>query len=235
MLIHPDSQERRSPSAPISQQQRKVLIVDDHPVFRFGLSQLIAQEEDLRVCGEASTSADALDVMRTRKPDIAIVDVSLQGANGIDLLKRMKSENPALPVLMISMHDETLYPLRALRAGANGFMTKRATMNEVVAAVRQVLGGQIYLGADMAQRLILKSLSIGTTNVGSPVDPLSDRELEVLQLVGRGLSTRDIAKQLKLSVKTVESHRANIKLKLGCKDGGEMVRFAFDWTAQQSL
>ena len=136
---------------------------------------------------------------------------------------------------MISLHDETLYPLRSLRAGASGYVTKRAAVNEIVAAVRHVLDGEIYLGADLAQRLILKSFGSGGTDAGSPVDPLSDRELEVLELVGRGLGTRDIAERLNLSVKTVEGHRANIKIKLGCKDGSEMVRFAMDWTAQQNV
>lgn len=199
------------------------------------MAQLISQEEDLLVCGEASSSAAALELMRASRPDIAIVDVSLQGANGIDLLKRMKSEKPRLPVLMVSMHDETLYPLRALRAGAGGYVTKSAAVSEVVTAVRQVLAGQIYLCAELAERLILKSLDSGRMHTGSPVDPLSDRELEVLHLVGRGISTRDIAQQLNLSVKTVESHRANIKIKLGCKNGGELVRFATDWAMQQSI
>jgi DNA-binding NarL/FixJ family response regulator len=235
MLIHPDTGGRRPRSEPLLTTPRKVLIVDDHPVFRFGMAQLISQEEDLLVCGEASSPFGALELMRASKPDIAIVDVSLQGANGIDLLKRMKSEKPRLPVLMVSMHDETLYPLRALRAGAGGYVTKRAATAEVVTAVRQVLAGKIYLGAELAERLILKSLDNGGKHTGSPVDPLSDRELEVLHLVGRGLSTRDIAQQLNLSIKTVESHRANIKMKLGCKDGSEMVRFAMDWTTQQSI
>lgn len=196
---------------------------------------LISQEDDLEVCGEAANSASALETMRARNPDLAIVDVSLQGANGIDLLKRMKSEKPRLPVLIISMHDETLYPLRALRAGASGYVMKRAGVAEVLAAVRQVLSGQIYLGPEMAERLILKSVCNAGSDEASPVDALSDRELEVMQLIGRGLSTREIAGQLHLSVKTVESHRSHIKGKLGCRDGGEMVRFAMDWTAQQSV
>lgn len=235
MSIQPDSGMHGSLSEPRARLKRKVLIVDDHPVFRFGMVQLISQEEDLHVCGEAATSAGALEAMRVGDPDVAIVDISLQGANGIDLLKRMKSEKPRMPVLMISMYNETLYPLRALRAGASGYVTKRAALADIVTAVRQVLAGDIYLGTDLAERLILKSLGNGKGDPGSPVDPLSDRELEVMELIGRGFSTRDIAQQLNLSVKTVESHRANIKLKLGCKDGVEMVRFAMDWTLQQAL
>jgi DNA-binding NarL/FixJ family response regulator len=235
MVIPSDSAAPRSRRVTSPKPKRKVLVVDDHPVFRFGLAQLIAREDDLEVCAEAASAGAALEAMRTHNPDIAIVDVSLQGANGIDLLKRMKSEKPRLHVLMISLHEETLYPLRSLRAGASGYVTKRAGVNEIITAVRHVLGGQIYLGAELAQRLILKSLGSGGSGAGSPVDPLSDRELEVLQLLGRGLGTRDIAERLNLSVKTIESHRANIKIKLGCKDGSEMVRFAMDWTAQQRL
>lgn len=215
--------------------KRKVLIVDDHPLFRLGLVELLARQEDMEVCGEAANSAAALEVMRASDPDLVIVDVSLPGANGIDLTKRIKAEKPGLPVLIVSIHDGTLYPLRALRAGASGYVIKRAAVSEVVGAVRHVLTGQIYLAAELAERLILKSIGHDGAHANSPVDPLSDRELEVMELVGRGFSTRDIAGRLNLSVKTVESHRAHIKEKLGCKDGAEMVRFAMDWTSHQNL
>ncbi len=216
------------------QEKKRVLIVDDHPVFRHGIASLINAEEDLVVCGEAGSSPSALQAMRTLKPDVAMLDISLPGTNGVELIKLMKAEQPKLPILMLSMHDESLYALRALRAGAMGYVMKAEALNHVTSALRKVLQGEIYVSEKFSERLIFKAIQSIDGGMGSPVDKLSDRELEVLQLLGRGFGTREIAEELHLSVKTIETHRAHIKEKLRFKDSGEMVRFAIDWVAQEN-
>lgn len=215
------------------QARKRILIVDDHPVFRHGIAALIGAEKDLAVCGEAESAPAALDAMRRLKPDLAMLDISLQGTNGIELVKLMRAEQPRLPILMLSMHDESLYALRALRAGARGYVMKAEAMTHVLAALRKVLNGDIYVSPRFSERLVFKAIQSLEGGMGSPVDKLSDRELEVLQLLGRGFGTREIANELHLSVKTIETHRAHIKEKLGFKDAGEMVRFAIDWVAQE--
>lgn len=228
------SATRAESGANAAADKRKVLIVDDHPVFRHGISSLINAEADLTVCGEAGTSPSALDAMRNLQPDIALLDISLPGTNGIELIKLMKAEQPRLPILMLSMHDESLYALRALRAGAMGYVMKAEALNHVISALRKVLKGEIYVSERFSERLIFKAIQSIDGGMGSPVDKLSDRELEVLQLLGRGFGTREIAEELHLSIKTIETHRAHIKEKLGFKDAGEMVRFAIDWVAQET-
>ena len=213
--------------------QKRVLVVDDHPVFRRGIAALISEQEDLLVCGEADSAPAALEAMRRLHPDVALVDISMPGTNGIELLKSMMAEQPKLSVLMLSMHDESLYALRALRAGAKGYVMKAEAMGNVVTALRKVIGGDIYVSPRFSERLVFKAIHSLDGGMGSPVDKLSDRELEVLQLFGRGFGTREIANELHLSIKTIETHRAHIKEKLGFKDGGEMVRFAIDWVAQE--
>jgi len=214
-------------------EKRNVLIVDDHPVFRHGIASLINAEADLHVCGEAATSPLALDAMRRLKPDVALLDISLPGTNGVELIKLMKAEQPKLPLLVLSMHDESLYALRSLRAGALGYVMKAEALNHVLAALRKVLKGEVYVSEKFSERLIFKAIQSIDGGLGSPVDKLSDRELEVLELLGRGFGTREIANELHLSVKTIETHRAHIKEKLGFKDAGEMVRFSIDWVAQE--
>ncbi len=209
------------------------MIVDDHPVFRHGIASLINAEADLHVCGEAATSPLALDAMRRLKPDVALLDISLPGTNGVELIKLMKAEQPKLPLLVLSMHDESLYALRSLRAGALGYVMKAEALNHVLAALRKVLKGEVYVSEKFSERLIFKAIQSIDGGLGSPVDKLSDRELEVLELLGRGFGTREIANELHLSVKTIETHRAHIKEKLGFKDAGEMVRFSIDWVAQE--
>lgn len=213
--------------------KRRVLIVDDHPVFRHGITALINAEPDLVVCGEAASSPGALDAMRTLKPDIALLDISLPGTNGIELIKLMKAEYPKLPLLMLSMHDESLYALRALKAGALGYVMKAEALTHVLDALRKALKGEIYVSPRLSERLIFQAIQSVDGSSGSPVDRLSDRELEVLELLGRGFGTKEIAAELHLSVKTIETHRAHIKEKLGFRDAGEMVRFAIDWVAQE--
>ncbi len=214
-------------------EQKTVLLVDDHPVVRHGIAQILRNDPGLSVCGEAENAPGALDAMRRLHPDIALLDISLQGTNGIELIKLMRAEQPKLPILIVSMHDESLYALRALRAGARGYIMKGEAMENILTAVRKVLEGDIYLSSRLSERLVFKAIQSLDGGMGSPVDNLSDRELEVLQLLGRGFGTREIATNLHLSIKTIETHRAHIKEKLGFKDAGEMVRFAIDWVAQE--
>ncbi len=212
----------------------RLLIVDDHPVFRRGIAGLISDEPDFEVAAEASDSATALAAMRAQEPDLALVDISLPGCNGIELIKLMLAERPKLKILMLSMHDESLYGLRALRAGAKGYVMKAVAMTSVLDALRKVAGGEIYVSEKMAGQLIFKAIQSDQAGGGSPVDVLSDRELEVLELLGKGFPSRDIAERLHLSVKTIETHRAHIKEKMNFKDAGEMIRFAVEWTAHES-
>ena len=216
-----------------AKKKQRVLIVDDHPIFRFGLAGLITEQSHLEVCGHADSAPIALDAMRRFKPDIVLVDLSLRGTNGIELIKLMKAEEPDLPILVISMHNEAVFGLRALKAGALGYVMKAEAMNHVAEAISKVLQGKIYVSPQFGEKLIFKAVQSTEAGTGSPVDSLSDRELEVLQLLGKGGSTRSIAEALHLSVKTIETHRAHIKEKLGFQDSEEMVRFAIDWVAQQ--
>jgi len=216
-----------------SNRKKRVLIVDDHPIFRFGLAGLITEQTRLEVCGHADSAPLALDAMRRLKPDIVLVDLSLRGTNGIELIKLMKAEEPDLPVLVISMHNEAVFGMRALKAGALGYVMKAEAMNHVAEAIFKVLQGKIYVSPEFAEKLIFKAVQSAEAGAGSPVDALSDRELEVLQQLGKGGSTRSIAEALHLSVKTIETHRAHIKEKLGLQDSEEMVKFAIDWVAQQ--
>jgi DNA-binding NarL/FixJ family response regulator len=213
--------------------KKRVLIVDDHPIFRFGLAGLITEQSHLEVCGHADSAPIALDSMRRLKPDLVLLDLSLRGTNGIELIKLMKAEEPTLPILVISMHDEAVFGLRALKAGALGYVMKAEAMNHVAEAISKVMQGKIYVSPKFGEKLIFKAVQSVEAGTGSPVDALSDRELEVLQLLGKGHSSRSIAETLHLSVKTIETHRAHIKEKLGFTDSEEMVKFAIDWVAQQ--
>ena len=213
--------------------KKRILLVDDHPAFRHGLAALIAEHRDLTVCGQAENAATALELMRRLHPDLVMLDISMAGTNGIELIKLMMAEEPKLLILVVSMHDESLYALRALRAGAKGYVMKVEALDHVVTALRKVLAGEVYVSPRFSERLVFKAIQSLEGGLGSPVDRLSDRELEVLQLLGKGFGTREIARELHLSVKTIETHRAHLKEKLGCKDAGEMVRFAIDWVGQQ--
>lgn len=213
---------------------KRLLVVDDHPIFRHGICQFLGQESDLVICGEAPNAQLALNAMRQLKPDLVLLDVSLPGTNGIELIKHMLAEQPKLLILILSMHDESLYALRALRAGAKGYMIKQQAMETILDAVGKILGGGIYVSPQFSEKLIFKSIAGSTDDLGSPVDKLSDRELEVLQLFGRNKSTKEIGESLHLSVKTIETHRTHIKEKLGFKDADKMVEFAVEWmTAMQ--
>jgi len=207
--------------------------VDDHPVVRKGIVQLIEGESDLQVCAETDSAAATLEALDSPLPDLVIVDLTLSGTSGLGLIKDIKARHPQLPILVFSMHDESLYAERALRAGAAGYIMKQEATEHIVEAIRQVLGGQVYLSDRMAARLLHRVVGrTGTEGQPSPIEALTDRELEVFQLVGQGLSTRQIAEQLFLSVKTVETHLEHIKTKLGLESGRELVRQAVRWSLE---
>ena len=208
---------------------KRIVIVDDHPLFRKGLEDLIHSEGSFAVCGEAGNAAEAMEVIRKLNPDLAIVDLSLPGANGIELIKNIRAEFPKLPILVLSMHDESLYALRALRAGAEGYVMKHEAMANVIQAIHEVFSGRPYLSPAMAAQVITKAARGQAEDETDPTERLSDRELEVLELIGKGREVREIANRLHLSPKTVETHRAHIKEKLQLKNAREVVRFAVQW------
>lgn len=207
--------------------------MDDHPLFRRGMGALLDSQDDLEVRGEAENSGGALNAIRRQRFDLAIVDVGLGGStNGIELMKSIKAERPELPVLIVSMHDEMLYAERALRAGARGYVMKREALDNVLGAIRDVLRGEIYISPTMSKRMIFDHIH-GSGEARTAVERLSDRELEVFQLIGEGRDMHEIATVLHLSKKTVEAHRANIKEKLAVTSAREVVRYASQWVNQQ--
>lgn len=215
--------------------KKKLLLVDDHPIFRHGLTALLERQPGLIVCGHADSAPGALEQMRRQRPDLAVIDISLQGTNGIELVKSMKVELPHLRIVMLSMHDEMVYALRALKAGALAYVMKADGAQAVLTAIYKALEGKLFVSPQLEELLIFKAVHGSESDSVTPLDRLSDRELEVLTMIGSGHPTRSIAKQLNLSVKTVESHRAHIKEKLGFSEGNDMVQFAIDWVAQQEL
>lgn len=215
----------------LSTQIARVLIVDDHPVVRRGLAELISDEPDLEVCGEASDAPDALRQVETRRPDVVVVDISLQSGNGIELIQQIKERDERIKTLVSSMHDESLFAERALRAGAMGYINKQEPTEKVIDAIREVLSGQVYLSARMANRL-LQSVVGGETLEQDPIGSLSNRELEVFELIGQGLTTKKIAGRLHLSPKTIETHREKIKTKLNLSNSTELSRRAVQWVLE---
>ena len=214
---------------------KRIVIVDDHPLFRKGLQELIQADDSFAVCGEAGNAAEAMEVIRKLSPELAIVDLSLPGANGIELIKNIRAEFPKLPILVLSMHDESLYAVRALRAGAQGYVMKQEALDNVIIAIREVLSGRPYLSPAMSATVIAKFVQAPGESSTSEIDQLSDRELEILELIGKGNEVRQIAKNLHLSPKTVETHRAHIKEKLNLANAHQVGRFAVQWLAQQDV
>jgi len=213
--------------------KRTVFVIDDHPIVREGLTQLINREPDLAVCGTAEDIYEALKAMQTLKPDIALADISLKGSDGIELIKNLKIRMPALPVLVLSIHDESIYAPRALRAGARGFIMKQEATENVLLALRRVLSGEIYLSKRMANKMLQQFVGARSTAQKFSIDRLSDRELEVFRLIGQGHGTRRIAEELRLSVKTVESYREHIKEKLTLNDASELMQHAIQWLQRE--
>ena len=211
---------------PKQRKRIRVYIVDDHPVVRQGIAQLLDQEPDLTVCGEAEEAHGVLEAFKARRPDLAIVDLSLKGSDGFSLLKDLKARAPKVPVLVLSMHDESIYAERVLRVGARGYIMKEAAPAELVSAIRRVLSGEIYLSRKMGSKILERVAGGRDSEARSSLEALSDRELQVFRMIGRGLSTRQIAGQLHLSVKTIESHREHIKAKLGLENSTELVQQA---------
>lgn len=209
-----------------------ILVVDDHPLVRSGLRLLIDGEQDLCVCAEAGSIAEALIELENSKPDLAIVDVSLPDGSGLDLIKRMHAHHPDLPVLVSSMHNDDLFSERVLRTGAKGYINKQEAAEKVIDAIRQVLQGKIYLSQDMTDRLLHNIADNSPIVRDSPIAHLSNREVEVFQLIGQGLGTSKIAEKLHLSIKTIETHRANIKKKLGLNSANELIRTAMQWSLE---
>jgi DNA-binding NarL/FixJ family response regulator len=212
----------------------RVFIVDDHPILRKGLREIISQEPDMEVCGEAEDAATSLKGVIEAKPDIAIVDISLKDSNGLDLVKDLSVRHPGLKVLVLSMYEEDLYAERALRAGARGYIMKQEAAPSLVGALRRIIGGRIYLSESMSERVLDKVFEGGAEATRSPLETLSDRELEVFRLIGQGIGTRLIAERLHLSVKTIESYRARLKEKLHAKNANELMIQAVQWVQSQS-
>lgn len=207
----------------------RLLIVDDHPVVAEGLSELINRELDLTVVAVAVSADEGLEVMRSRDVDVAIVDLSLPGPSGIELIRLIRNEFPGIPVLVLSMHDEHFYAERALRAGARGYVMKGEAIKHVVEAIRKVRRGDLYVSEEVTEKMLFRMVAGGGDRSEPAVDRLSERELEVFQLIGQGYSTREIAEMLHLSVKTIESYRANIKEKLGLKNAAALMQHAVKW------
>ncbi|MGH7951263.1 MAG: response regulator transcription factor [Limisphaerales bacterium] len=213
--------------------KNRIFIVDDHTMFREGMRQLIEREPDLTVCGDAADATEALEEIRKLKPDLVIADISLSGATGIDLIKNIKSEFEDLPVLVVSMHEESLYAERALRAGAMGYVMKQEPAKTVKSAIRKVLGGDIHLSDKMSAAMLSKFMRGGqAAEPASPIEKLSDRELEVFRMLGEGKVTRQIAEELDLTIATINSFRNRIKEKLGLKNSTELMLHAIQWVRE---
>lgn len=216
-----------------SPRKSRILVVDDHPIVRQGLALLINQEADLLVCGEAEEAMGAMHVAASSKPDVLIVDISLNGPDGLDLLKNIRNVYPTLPVLILSMHDESIYAERALRAGANGYIMKQEATEKVLVALRRILGGEIYVSDRVANKMLKHYITGSGTLRNSSIADLSDRELEVFRLIGEGHGTRQIAEELHLSIKTVETYQAHIKEKLSLRSARELMQHAIQWNMNE--
>ncbi len=209
----------------------KILIVDDHPLVRAGLAQLIGDCPDLEVCGEAADMAEALKQIDASSPDLAIIDLSLAGGSGLDLIEHIKSRGRDILMLVASMHDEALYAERVLAAGARGYINKQEAQESIIQAIRQVLNGKVYLSQHMTDRLL--SGMVDTSGEKRDIDSLSNRELQVFELIGQGVTTSQMAEQLNLSIKTIETHQAHIKKKLGLGSAHELNQRAIRWVMDE--
>jgi DNA-binding NarL/FixJ family response regulator len=214
------------PPDPHLEGKKRIFLVDDHPIVRQGLAQLINNELDLAVVGQGEEAYESLRALAQARPDLVMVDISLKDSDGIELLKEIKARSPKLPVLMLSMHDESLYAERALRAGASGYIMKQESPKTLLAAIRTVLSGQVYVSEKMGTALLQRMIGGKKKEQGLPMDRLTDRELEIFRMIGAGKSVKEIADKLFLSVKTVEAHREHIKEKLNLKSSAELLRFA---------
>ncbi len=219
--------------APAKSGARQVLIIDNHPIVREGLRRVIEREPDLIVCAEADTARDARTAIRERNPDAIIADIGLNQGDGIELVRDVRAHYARLPILVLSSHDETIYAERLLSVGASGYIMKHATSAEIMASLRRVLDGGTAVSDCVGFNMTRKSAGRGTYVSANPVDRLSNRELQILHLIGKGQSTRETANALNLSVKTVESHRQRIKTKLNLNTGTQLLQFAINWFTGQ--
>ena len=216
--------------------KRQIFLADDHPVTRQGVTVLINQEMDLAVCGEAASAPLAFDLIQKLKPDLAIVDISLKTSSGLELSKNLTALQPALLILVMSMHDEALYAERSLRAGAMGYVMKQDASEKVLTAIRTVLQGDFFISDKIKVKMLHQTVGNRKQEVvASPIETLSDREMEVFQLIGNGFSTREIAGRLNLSVKTIDSYREHLKLKLHVDSGTDLVRYAIQWIKSEAI
>ena len=211
----------------------RIFIVDDHPVMRRGYASLINAEMDLEICGEADSARDALDKYQDANPSLMIVDLTLKGMGGLELIKRLQTQDPDLPILVVSMHDESLYAARALRAGARGYIMKSEVESEIVQAIRRILKGSVYVSDELSTKILLRYTGATPGEGDSPLDQLSDREIEVFEYMGRGFTTREIAEKLALSPKTIDSYRTRVKEKLAIDSNAELIRRAVLWVESQ--
>ena len=208
----------------------RIFVVDDHPIFRLGLKRIIDAEDGLEICGESDRIEGAAEAIATQEPHLALIDITLRDGHGLELVRQLKSERPNMPTLVVSMHDEKLYAERAVRAGAQGYLPKQASAEKMIDAIRQAISGELVLSPDIARNLLRRTLHRRPTD-DSPLAGLSDRELEIFEMIGRGDSARTIAEKLNISVKTVETHRTNIRQKINLSSTNELVRFATTWVA----
>ena len=212
----------------------RVLLVDDHPITRQGMKALINQQPNLEVCAESDNAAQAVELLTKTQPDLAILDVSLKATNGIELTKNLKAHAPNLPILIVSMHDEALFAERALRAGAMGYVMKQEAGEKVVLAIQHLLRGEIFLSTRMKEKMLHRFVNHKREGMVFSIDTLSDREMEVFQLIGNGYSTRQIAQKLGLSSKTIDSYREHLKQKLSLESGSDLVRHAIQWARTEA-
>lgn len=231
-MNHIALKESRNYVSPLSVERARVLIVDDHPLVRRGLVEMIGGEPDMEVCGEAADAADAMRLVKLVNPQVVVVDLSLRSGHGIELIEQVKAYNDQIKMLVASMHDEELFAERALRAGAVGYINKQEATEKVIDAVRDVLRGGIYLSPRMANRL-LHSVVGGESLTQDPIQSLSNRELEVFEMIGQGLTTKQIARKLHLSPKTIETHREKLKSKLNVSNSNELGRRAVQWVLER--
>jgi len=224
---------RSSPAKEQAPAKKRILVVDDHPMTRAGLVYLLDKQADVEVCGEAGNPAEALAHIPRLKPDLLMTDITMPGRSGIEFIKDVRAVHPELPILVVSMHDETVYAERVLRAGARGYVMKEVGGEILLQALRQVLDGNVYVSPRMSAQLLDSLAGARPRDSDSPIKKLTDREFEVFQLIGQGRSTRDIAKQLHLSSKTVDVHRGHIKEKLALLDSTSLIRFAVRWVESE--
>ncbi len=218
---------------PVKDKRARILLADDHAVVRFGIAQLINRQNDLVVCGEEEDASHALSAIVRLKPDLVIADISLKDSSGLELMRNIKAQYPKLPVLVVSTHDESVYAEIAFRAGALGYLMKQEALEKILSAIRRVLSGNIYVSDALAARMLQQQVRGKTDLQKSPVEGLSDRELEVFQLIGQWKKTSEIAQELHLSIKTIEYYREQIKRKLNLKNSAELTQHATAWVQRE--